>query len=257
MTIDHLQETRPETTPRAVSAVPAHRPGVRENLRRLGSAQKSGDGVPAYTRWVNRRAARIVAATAAAAGVTPNGVTALSAALSVSGLAVLLIAGPQWWSAILCGALLAAGYVFDSADGQVARLTGTGAPAGEWLDHVVDAARTPMIHLSVAVTVMLHRPDLTWLAVIGLCFAVLSTAQFMSQILAEQLIRHKGGEEPTGTRITQSLILLPSDSGVLCWSFVLWLAPPLFALGYTVLFALNAMHTLTSMRRKYLKLLSA
>lgn len=256
MTIDHLHETRPEVTRRAASAVRAHRPGVRENLRNLGIAQKSGAGVPAYTRWVNRRAARIVAATAAAAGVTPNGVTALSAALSVSGLAVLLIAGPQWWSAVLSGALLAAGYVFDSADGQVARLTGTGSPAGEWLDHVVDAARTPMIHLSVAVTVMLHRPDLIWLAVIGLCFAVLSTAQFMSQILAEQLVRREGGEAPKGSRIKQSLILLPSDSGVLCWSFVLWFAPPLFALGYTVLFALNAVHTMTSMRRKYLKLVA-
>ena len=257
MTINHLQETSPQTALRAASVVPAHRPGIRENLRSLSSAQKSGDGVPAYTRWVNRRAARIVAATAAAADVTPNGVTALSAALSVSGLAVLLIAGPQWWSALLCGALLAAGYVFDSADGQVARLTGTGSPAGEWLDHVVDAARTPMIHLSVAVTVMLHLPGLNWLAVIGLCFAILSTAQFMSQILAEQLVRRSGGEEPTGSRIKQSVILLPSDSGVLCWSFVLWFSPLLFALVYTALFALNAVHTLTSMRRKYLKLVAA
>ena len=114
-----------------------------------------------------------------------------------------------------------------------------------------------MIHLSVAVTVMLHLPGLNWLAVIGLCFAILSTAQFMSQILAEQLVRRSGGEEPTGSRIKQSVILLPSDSGVLCWSFVLWFSPLLFALVYTALFALNAVHTLTSMRRKYLKLVAA
>lgn len=227
---------------------------IRANLRRLHSAQKSGAGVPAYTRFINRRLARAVAATAASLGLTPNMVTALSAALSAAGLTLMLVAGPQWWSALIGAALLAAGYVFDSADGQVARLTGTGSPAGEWVDHVVDAARTPATHLTVALMVVIHRPELAWLAVVALSFTVMSTAQFMSQILAEQLVRHTGGEDTGGSDLRKSLVLLPTDTGVLCWAFALWMLPPLFAIAYTALFLVGAVHTAASMRRKYRKL---
>ena len=230
------------------------RPSIRTNLRRLHTAQKSGAGVPAYTRFVNRRLARTVAATAASLGLSPNLVTALSAALSAGGLALLLIAGPHWWSALIGAALLAAGYVFDSADGQVARLTGTGSPAGEWLDHVVDAARTPAIHLTVALMMVIHRPDLTWLAIVALCFSVMSTAQFMSQILAEQLVRHSARKDIETSNLRKSLVLLPTDTGVLCWVFALWMFPPLFAIAYTALFLLGVVHTAASMRRKYRKL---
>lgn len=226
----------------------------REHLSDLSRAQKSGAGVPAYTRWINRRLARGIAAAATAAGMTPNAVTMLSAMFSAAGLAVMLMFGPSWWSALLTGLLLATGYVFDSADGQVARLTGASSPAGEWLDHVVDAIRTPAIHLTVAVSVMLHRSDLLWLAIISLCFTVLSVGQFMSQILAEQLVRNTGGEEPERGGTRKSLLLLPTDTGVVCWSFALWMLPPLFAVVYTVLFAIALVHSAASMRRKYLKL---
>lgn len=230
------------------------RTGIQENLRRLHAAQKRGGGVPAYTRFINRRLARGVAATSATLGLTPNAVTALSALLSAVGLAVLLMAGPHWWSAMLAATLLAAGYVFDSADGQVARLTGASSPAGEWMDHVVDAARTPAIHLTVAVMVMIHRDDLAWLAIVALCFAVLSAAQFMSQILAEQLLRNAHQEVVSGSDLRKSFVLLPTDTGILCWAFALWMLPPLFGLAYTALFIAGAVHAVASMRRKYLAL---
>lgn len=234
--------------------IDAPRTGFREYLADLNRAQKSGAGVPAYTRWVNRRLARGVAAASAALGLTPNAVTVLSAALSTVGLAILIIAGPTWWAALAAAILLAAGYVFDSADGQVARLTGASSPAGEWLDHVVDAVRTPAVHLTVAVVVVLHRPDLAWLAVVALLFTVMSVGQFMSQILAEQLVRNSGGEEPEGSGVRKSLFLLPTDNGVLCWSFAFWIFPPVFAVVYTLLFAINFVHTAASMRRKFRKL---
>lgn len=232
----------------------SRRPGIRENLVELNNAQKSGAGVPAYTRWVNRRLARGVAASAAAAGLTPNTVTMLSAALSAIGLGVMIVVGPTWWSALLTGALLAAGYVFDSADGQVARLTGASSPAGEWLDHVVDAIRTPTMHLTIAVSVFIHRPDLMWLAVIAMAFAVMSVGQFMSQILAEQLVLKTGGDRQEADGRRKSFMLLPTDSGVLCWSFVFWAVPPLFGVVYATLFAVNVVHTAASMTRKYRRL---
>ncbi|WP_298040044.1 CDP-alcohol phosphatidyltransferase family protein [uncultured Microbacterium sp.] len=228
----------------------------RGHLHALNGAQKNGAGVPAYMRWINRRLARVIAAASATIGLTPNMVTAFSAALSGAGLAIMIVFPPSWWSAPLTGVLLAAGFVFDSADGQVARLTGRSSPAGEWLDHVVDAVRTPMIHLSVAVAVVLHLPDLILLAVVALLFTVMSVGQFMSQILAEQLVRDDDGHQPEGRGIRKSVMLLPTDTGVLCWSFVLWAVPPLFAVSYGALFVINLVHTAASMRRKFLKLAS-
>ncbi len=234
--------------------ITAPRLGFREYLANLNRAQKSGAGVPAYTRWVNRRLARGIAASAASLGLTPNAITMISAGLSAVGLAVMIVVGPTWWSAVTTAVLLAAGYVFDSADGQVARLTGASGPAGEWLDHVVDAIRTPAIHLTVAVAVVLHQPELIWLAIVALAFTVMSVGQFMSQILAEQLVRNSGGEAPETGGSRKSILLLPTDTGTLCWSFALWAVPPVFAVVYAALFLINLVHSAASMRRKYLKL---
>lgn len=225
-----------------------------EHMANLNRAQKSGAGVPAYTRWVNRRLARAIAAASATVGLSPNAVTFISAALSATGLAVMIAAGPSIWSALATAVLLAAGYVFDSADGQVARLTGRSSPAGEWLDHVVDAIRTPAIHLTVAIATLMHRPDLIWLSIVALAFTVMSVGQFMSQILAEQLVHRRGADTPEASGVRKSLMLLPTDTGTLCWSFACWMLPPLFAVVYTALFAINLVHTAASMRRKYVKL---
>jgi phosphatidylglycerophosphate synthase len=227
--------------------------GVRANLEALRSAQKSGAGVPAYTRWVNRRLARYAAAVAHRLGLSPNAVTAISAVFSLAGLAVLVLAGPNPLTGVVVAALLAIGYLLDSADGQVARLSGTSSRAGEWLDHVVDAIRTPAIHLAVLVGMLGRDGAEPWLLALPVAFTALAAGQFMSQILAEQL----GGRESakvSGTGVRQSLVLLPTDTGVLCWSFALWGFLPAFAAGYGALVVLNLVHGVVSMRRKYVRL---
>lgn len=228
-----------------------------QNLQRLRDAQKPGAGVPAYTRWINRRLARHVAATAAALRVSANGVTALSGLLSLAALVVLVLAPVTWWSGLVVAAGLALGYVLDSADGQVARLTGTGGPSGEWLDHVVDAIRTPAIHLAVAVAVWRHSEYPIWVAAIGFAFALISTGQFMSQILAEQLRKKANVASPMGRGIIKSFAILPNDMGTLCWIFALWGAVPVFAVAYTLLAVANGVHSLVSMRRKFVTLRAA
>lgn len=114
-------------------------------LRSLEAAQKPSIGVPAYTRWVNRRVARYFAATAVALSITPNRVTAISAACSAAGLIVLITYPPSVGMGVCVALLFALGYGLDSADGQVARVTGASSPAGEWLDHVVDSIRVPSV----------------------------------------------------------------------------------------------------------------
>ena len=84
-------------------------------LRSLEAAQKPGIGVPAYTRWVNRRVARYFAAAAVALGITPNGVTAISAACSAAGLIVLIVCPPSVGVGIGVALLFALGYGLDSA----------------------------------------------------------------------------------------------------------------------------------------------
>lgn len=219
-------------------------------LHLLKNRQKPGPGVPAYTRWVNRGLARYVAAGTYRLGVSPNGVTAISAAVSVAGLAVLLLVPRSVWVGLLVGVLLAAGYLLDSADGQVARLSGRSSRAGEWLDHVVDAIRMPAFHLSTLVALYLSDVD-SWVLVLPLLYALVTTGQFFSQILAEQLA--EAGSKPTPRR-GQSLFLLPIDTGVLCWIFILWGLPTMFIAAYGLLLVLNFAHSAVSMRRRFRQL---
>lgn len=226
-------------------------------LAALESAQKPGAGVPAYTRWVNRRLARGVVAVAYVWGWSPNFITGLSAVFSAGGIAVVIAAGQHPLAGIAAAVLFAIGYVLDSADGQLARLSRTGSPAGEWLDHVVDAVRTPAIHLSVAVAAVLHdrSPTMGVLALSGVLFALLSAGQFMSQILAEQLRRSRGqaAETPRGGAL-RSFLLLPSDMGTVCWIFVLWGFAPVFTVAYAALLVVLLLHTGASMRRRFREL---
>lgn len=236
------------------------RPRFGEVLAQLGAAQKPGDGVPAYMRWPNRRVARLAAAAAVSVGLSPNAVTWLSVLVSASGLAVLLAAPISWGTGIIVAVLLAAGFALDSADGQVARVTGKGSPAGEWLDHVVDSVRTPAIHLAIAVALAIHHGvEQPWLLV-PLLFCLVSTGTFMSQILAEQLRRGlpapataaPAQEAPQGgsRSLLRSLVLLPVDFGTLCWSLVLWGSPVAFMALYGALFVINAGYFVLSAARK-------
>lgn len=240
-----------------MTTVQDHQPQTfAQALSQLRGAQKPGHGVPAYTRWVNRRIARIAAALSFRMGLSANAVTAISGLVSLAGMVVLVFMPVRPTTGLLAAALLALGYILDSADGQVARLSRSSSPAGEWLDHVVDAIRTPLIHASVLIA--LFRDDhvgMTWVQYVAVAFMVLSAGHFMSQILADQLTRASSialrKEETTGNGLRKSLILLPTDTGVVCWLFVLWGFPMIFGLAYGVLLATNLVHAATSMYRKY------
>lgn len=216
----------------------------------LDRAQKPGDGVPAYMRWINRRGARVVAAAGHAWGWTPNVLTALSACWSALGLALLLVLPATVPTGMVVAALLATGFLFDSADGQLARLSRSSSPAGEWLDHVVDAFRSPAIHLVTAVAVAVHRPEYMWLAVVALGYALVTSGQFMSQILAEQFVRGAGRRQRRGGTLA-SFVLLPTDPGVLCWSFALWGLPAVHAAAYPLLALVALVHTAISLNRRF------
>ncbi|MGW0784567.1 CDP-alcohol phosphatidyltransferase family protein [Streptomyces sp. NPDC002913] len=216
-------------------------------LRELRGAQKSSKGVSLYSRYVNRPAGRLLAAGAYRAGLTPNQVTVISAVFTLASIAAVALAEPSWWLGAAVWAGLAVGFAFDSADGQLARLTGRGGPDGEWLDHVVDCAKMILVH--TAVLICFYRfaelPAEGWLLLpLGFLFTAVLT--FCAGLLREQLGKAAARTAPavpgpaapvSGLR---AVALLPADYGIFCLVFLLLGAPGAFRAGYAVLAVVHA-----------------
>lgn len=222
--------------------------GYRAAVARLASAQKSGAGQPAYLRWVNRPLGRRAAAAAAVLGLSPNAVTLLSGLCSLAALLVIALLPPTIPVALGATALLLAGYALDSADGQLARLTGTGSLAGEWLDHVVDAARLPLFHLAIAVH-FFRWGDSFWLVGAALGYMLLSSVWFFAQTLAEKL--GERGSDAADAPAWMSFVKAPYDVGTVYLTVLALPFPTLFAALYLALLAFTLGVAALSLRRKY------
>lgn len=245
--------TGPPGTP---PAGPADSAGARFRTARgrLAAAQKSSAAVPAYLRYVNRRLGGYLACLGYALRLTPTVVSVLSAAASLAGLVVLAAAPatvPVGFAVALATAL---GYALDSADGQLARVRGGGTVAGEWLDHVLDIAKTTVLHACVLITVYRHF-DLAdaWLLV-PLAFLLAQVTTFFATMLRDALRMQAGlSRQPVSERgsFASSLILLPVDHGTLCWSFALLGWPAAFFGVYSALAVLSVLFCLRALRRAY------
>jgi phosphatidylglycerophosphate synthase len=224
------------------AAAPVVRSGFGDAVRRLRDAQKPpARSAPAYSRYVNRRIGRYLAAWAYTARLTPNAVTGISAIWTFAAILLLLVFPPSWLLGIVVAILLLVGYAFDSADGQLSRLMGTSSPSGEWLDHMVDATKVSTMPLALAVG--FYRFDVVptpWLLV-PIAFAVVSAVLFFGMILTEQLRRRTRGAVPLAADAAgrpswmRALAVLPMDYGVLCLSFVTLGALPVFLTVYTLI----------------------
>jgi phosphatidylglycerophosphate synthase len=217
----------------------------RDAVSTLKHRQKTSKGAPAYSRFVNRPLGRRFAALAHLAGLTPNAVTAISAVATFTGIGLIALVRPTWWSSVLVAALLVVGYALDAADGQLARLRGGGSPEGEWLDHVVDAFKTSLLHIAVLVCAwrFFDGSELRLLA--PAVFAVLAPAMFFTVILTDLLRRaHRGGTQMRlageGSSSTlYSLAVVPTDYGLMCLLFVLLFWQPGFMVVYGLVLVAN------------------
>ncbi len=212
--------------------------------RYLAAAQKSSVGVSHYSRWVNRPWGRVLASACRVVGLSPNQVTAISGLTSLAGLVLLVLVPPHPLVGVAVGFLLMLGFAFDSADGQLARLRGGGSPLGEWLDHIVDSAKTPLVHLAVAVAAWrFYDLDPLWL-VVPLGFTVVGVVLYTGTLLTPFLLARKPSqEEPRRPSTLRSLLLLPADYGVLATSFLLTGVPAVFVPVYTLLGIATALIT--------------
>lgn len=213
-----------------------------EALGKLQYAQKSAKGAPAYSRFVNRRAGRYLAAAAYRAGLTPNAVTGISALFTFAGIAVIALAEPHPLVGAAICVLLLVGYALDSADGQLARLRGGGSAAGEWLDHVVDAGKISALHLAVLIAAYRYFDVGPAYLLIPIGFTVVAAVMFFAMILNDQLRRTRSIVTPNGSApsTVRSILVIPTDYGLLCVAFLMFGYPSVFAVVYAVLFAANA-----------------
>ena len=256
--------------------VTAEKSTYREAVARLRFAQKPKAQTPAYLRFVNRRLGGYLAAAGFVRGWTPNQMTAASAVLSLAGILALALVHPSWWLGILIALALAAGFAFDSADGQLARLRGGGSPAGEWLDHVVDAVKSCLLHSAVLICAYRFVPGLwRWVLLLPLVFLTAYVTLAFASMLRDQLLRAKvsaaraaagagagapkleGSGEDVGDSLLRGLFLLPVDYGTLCVLFVLLGAPKVFLAAYGVLALLNVLFDLRLLIRTYVVLAAA
>ena len=221
--------------------------GYASALARLTTAQKpAARSAPAYSRFINRRLGRYLAAWAYTAGLTPNAVTGISALFTFTSLALLVAFPPSLWLGVAVAAGLLIGYAFDSADGQLARLTGASSPAGEWLDHFVDSIKASALPLALLVGFFrFESVPVAWLLV-PLIGSVVSAVLFFAMILTEQLRRAHSSLPLAATGASnsgmpgaggwlRSVLVAPMDYGVLCLSFVLLGVLPVFVVVYTVI----------------------
>lgn len=230
------------------------REGYRDTVRRLAGAQKPpAVGSPAYSRFVNRRIGRHLAAGAYQLGRTPNQVTAVSAAFSAAGILTVALVDPRWWTGVLVALALALGYALDSADGQLARLRGGGSPAGEWLDHVVDCVKILTLHTAVLVSLYRFGDRAEAWLLVPLAFLVVSSTAFFAMTLNDQLKRGRvaAATGPVVPSLRRSLLVLPTDYGVLCLVFLLLGWPDGFLAGYGLLLAANALYLAAALVKWY------
>jgi phosphatidylglycerophosphate synthase len=223
---------------------------------RLAAAQKPrARGAPAYSIYINRPLGRRLAAAAHLAKLTPNAVTGISALCTFSAILLIAALPPAPITGVAIGVLLMLGYALDSADGQLARLRGGGSPSGEWLDHVVDAAKTSSLHLAVLVSWyrFVELPTQS-LLLVPLGFAIVAAVYFFAMILNDFLrARHAGASRPraAGGGGIRSLLALPTDYGVLCIAFLCSGVPAVFVPVYGLLFVATALYTVLALVKWY------
>ena len=228
-----------------------------EAMHQLQGSQKTSRGVSLYSRFVNRPGGRVLAAAASTTSLSPNQVSLLSGLVTMTGLVLLAVVEPSILLGVVVWVVLVVGFMLDSADGQLARLRGQGSPAGEWLDHTLDAAK--MVGLHAAVLISWYRFfDLTddRLLLVPLLYQLVAVVMFVGGTLAESALRGRGAKTSTAPSTKRSVLLLAGDYGILCLVFLLLGWQSLFVAGYSLLAAANAL-LLLALLMKWFRELSA
>lgn len=116
-------------------------------MRTPAPALKAHDSVVAVF-FAGRVAERLVPG-AVRLGLSPNAITAISFAINAAGAAMLLAGGAL--AGIAAALLIAAGFVADCLDGQVARVTGRSSDFGAYFDAMTDLLKVFLILIAMGI----------------------------------------------------------------------------------------------------------
>lgn len=223
-----------------------------ETVHRLALAQKrAARSAPAYSRFVNRKLGRLLAALAYQRGLTPNTVTCISAGLTFTGVAALALVPTSVGTGLLVSGALVLGYAFDAADGQLARLTASGSRAGEFLDHFVDCIKCSALHGAVLIGLFRFRDVPPRVLLVPAAYQVVSAGLFFSMVLVEKLrgqvarpLDAAGAPgvvaDPPAPSALRSVLVIATDYGLLCLVFLTWGRTEVFLPVYAALLLGNA-----------------
>ncbi len=121
----------------------------------VAASRKGGRG-PLYARWINRPLAVPLTYLFWRLGATPNLVSLLGFFITHAGLLLLVVLEATFQTALTVYLLLVFGYIVDSCDGQLARVTGRTSALGEWLDHTADMVKVLTVNMALGYVLITH-----------------------------------------------------------------------------------------------------
>jgi len=201
-----------------------------------------------WPSWVVfERLGGVVAYLFARIGLPPAVATLLGGAAGITG-STLLVAADDGMGVLLAAVALLLGYVFDCADGQLARATHRTSAVGAWLDVTVDAVVTAFVATSL--TIILLADGAT-----GTASLLVAGAFGASRVVSLFTATHVRRIEGSGMRLTGltgslrtvyvGLIDTPVVYVALCASR---LVPELFRAVIVIVTVLTVVQTLVSAR---------
>jgi phosphatidylglycerophosphate synthase len=130
--------------------------------------------------------------------------------------------GAPWWPAALAALVLwQVAYMLDCADGQLARVTGTGSEAGARVDILCDIAIQASVVAVVVAVADAYTPELP--AWCGAAFAALWMTNLVTAVMAKE---DDGVSMVKSTNIVVRLVKLVRDYGAIIWVIALALIWP-------------------------------
>ncbi|MFD0557444.1 CDP-alcohol phosphatidyltransferase-like enzyme [Stackebrandtia endophytica] len=204
------------------------------------SANRGGN---LFTQIVNQRIGAVFALLAHRLGWAPTVLTLINLVFSL-GSAILVIAvipaavagDLPWWPIAVAAAIgWQVAYSLDCADGQLARATGTGSPAGARVDVLCDVVAQSAFVAAVVSVALAYSPDVPiWF--VGV-FASLWMVNLVTSILATG---SAAGSIVASKHLVVELIKLIRDSGVIVLAMpLLLILQPQWMVWFMVFFAVT------------------
>jgi len=190
--------------------------------------------------------------------LTPNQVSLIGLCVFFAGAAVSIFLANTYY-ALLVTPIYMLHYALDSADGNVARIQGSGSKVGEWLDHSIDGIRYVILHVAILWALLLNNPDsYELLALVGFTVNIIAMCgNYIFNALKATVIGRNTGEILNELNPRRALVLrllaTPADLGVYFFLMIALVRIDVFVwlyLAYGIYFSLIFTYTIVSTLRQ-------